>query len=30
MCVPELNTGGKHCCSYYSRHGDRLQFEKAN
>ena len=25
-----LNTGGKYCCSYYSRQGDRWQFEKAN
>ena len=24
------NTGGKYCCSYYSRQGDRWQFEKAN
>ena len=28
--VPELNTGGKYCCSYYSRQCDRWQFEKAD
>ena len=27
---PELNTGGKHCCSYYSRQGDKWQSGKAN
>ena len=27
---PEINTGGKCCCSYYSRQGDTWQFEKAN
>ena len=26
----ELNTRGKYCCSYYSRQGDRWQFEKEN
>ena len=30
ILLPELNTGGKYCCSYYSRQGDRWQFEKAN
>ena len=25
-----INTGGKYCCSYYSRQDDRWQFEKAN
>ena len=25
-----FNTGEKYCCSYYSRQGDRRQFEKAN
>ena len=30
ITIPELNTGGKYCCSYYSRQGDREQFEKAN
>ena len=30
LYIPELNTGGKHCCSYYLRQGDRWQFEKAN
>ena len=24
-----LKTGGKYCCSYYSRQGDRWQIEKA-
>ena len=24
------NTGEKYCCSYYSRLGDRWQFEKKN
>ena len=24
------NTGGKYCCSYYSRQGDLWQFEKAH
>ena len=24
------STGGKYCCSYYSRQGDRWPFEKAN
>ena len=24
------NTGEKYCCSYYSRQGDKWQFEKAN
>ena len=28
--LPELNTGGKYCCSYYSKQGDRWQFKKAN
>ena len=23
ITIPELNTGGKYCCSYYSRQGDR-------
>ena len=23
IIIPELNTGGKYCCSYYSRQGDR-------
>ena len=22
--IPELNTGGKYCCSYYSRKGDKM------
>ena len=30
ITIPELNTGGKYCCNYYSRQGDRWQFEKAN
>ena len=25
-----VNTGEKYCCSYYTRQGDRWQFEKAN
>ena len=29
ISLPELNTGGKYCCSYYSRQGDRWQFKKA-
>ena len=28
--MPELNTGEKYCCSYYSRVGDIWQFENAN
>ena len=24
--ISELNTEGKHCCSYYLRQGDRWQF----
>ena len=28
--LPELNTGGKYCSSYYSRQGDRWQFKKSN
>ena len=28
--LQELHTWGKTCCSYYSRYGDRLQFEKEN
>ena len=27
---PELNTGGKYYCSYYSRQGVRWQFKKVN
>ena len=28
--ILELPTGGKYYCSYYSRHGDKWPFEKAN
>ena len=28
ITIPELNTGGKYYCSYYSRQGDRWQFEE--
>ena len=27
ISLPELNTGGKYCYSYYSRQGVRLQFK---
>ena len=30
ISLPEHNTGGKYCCSYYSSQGDRWQFKKAN
>ena len=30
ITLPELHAGGKYYCSYYSRQGDRWQFEKAN
>ena len=31
ITLPELlHAGWKYCCSYYSRQGDRWQFEKAN
>ena len=30
ITILELDTGGKNCCSYYSRQGGWWQFEKAN
>ena len=30
LAIPELNTGGKYYCSYYSRQGNRWQFENTN
>ena len=30
ISLPELNTGRKCCCSYYSRQDNRWQFRKAN
>ena len=30
ITILELNTGGKNCCSYYTRQGDKWQFEKVN
>ena len=30
ISLPELNTGGIYCCSYYSRQNDRWQFKKTN
>ena len=30
ISLPELNTGGNYCCSYYSRQGDGWQFKKSN
>ena len=30
ISLPELNPGGKFCCSYHSRQGDRWKFKKAN
>ena len=30
ISLPELNTGGKYCSSYYSRQADRWQFKKVN
>ena len=28
--IPELYTGGKYYCNYYSRQGNRWQFENTN
>ena len=30
ITILDLNTGGKYCSSYYSRQGDRSQFETEN